>query len=63
MALVDMLAGDAAGRAALASIERLEPADPRLCDAAIRVFETLREARFPGADRLRAEMLVGVMQG
>lgn len=63
VALVNMLAGDAAGQAALAAIERLDPADPLLCDAGIRFFEALRDARFPGADRLRAAMLVELMAG
>ncbi len=62
-ALGTMLLADAAGAAALESIERADPADPGLCDAAIRFFEALRDARFPGADRLRAEMLVGIMKG
>lgn len=63
VALIGLLSADPAGRAALASIERLDPADPQLCEGGIRFFEAVRDARFPGADRLRAAMLVELMAG
>lgn len=62
-ALGAMLLADPAGVAALESVERADPADPLLCDGAIRFLEALRDARFAGADRLRAEMLVDMMAG
>lgn len=47
----------------LTAIEANDPADPRLCGAVIAMLTLVRDADFPGAERVRREMLLALASG
>lgn len=60
-ALADALAAAGLGEADLARLSRPDRADPALCASTIGVLSVLRDADFPRADRLRAEIAIALV--
>lgn len=62
-ALVSALGPVDRARTIVQTVERSDRADPALCGATIAVMEAMRDARFAGADVVRAEILAAVFGG